>query len=205
MSRNNWSIVADILGQSPAAPLKFERQSSASEMVRSMESEIERLMHLLKDLRRKVREDDLTGLLRRDEFFYRLSQILGEGQGGNLSILMIDIDDFKNLNDTKGHQAGDEALKRVAQVIGRCSRTGAATGRYGGEEFIVAICGGEKLAKALGEALRRQIAKEVGVTVSVGIASAHQAEFEASRMVAMADEALIRAKSGGKNRVCTAA
>lgn len=177
----------------------------ASELLHNMEGEIQRLMHLLKDLRKKVREDDLTGLLRRDEFFYRLSQILREGQGGNLSILMIDIDNFKALNDSEGHQAGDVALKRVAQVIGRCGRTGAATGRYGGEEFIVAICGSEKLAKALGEALRRQIAKEVGVTVSVGIASAHQAEFEASRMVAMADDALFRAKQGGKNRVCTAA
>ncbi len=177
----------------------------ASEMIRNMESEVLRLMHLLKDLRKKVREDDLTGLLRRDEFFYRLSNILSEGQGGNLSILMIDIDNFKILNDSKGHQAGDEALKRVAQVIGRCGRTGAATGRYGGEEFIVAICGGEMLAKALGEALRRQIAKEVGVTVSVGVASAHQAEFEASRMVAMADDALLRAKQSGKNQVCIAA
>lgn len=176
-----------------------------SELLHNMEGEIERLMHLLRDLRKKVREDDLTGLLRRDEFFYRLAQILREGQGGNFSILMIDIDNFKQLNDSRGHQAGDEALKRVAQVIGRCGRTGAATGRYGGEEFIVAICGSEKLAKALGEALRRQIAREVGVTVSVGIASAHQAEFEASRMVAMADEALYRAKQGGKNRVCTAA
>lgn len=184
---------------------KTELPAPPSELLDGMETEIARLMHTLRDLRRKVRHDDLTGLLRRDEFFYRLEQLLREGQGGNFSILMIDIDNFKKLNDENGHQAGDVALQRVASVIGRCGKTGAATGRYGGEEFIVAICGSEKLAMALGEALRRQIAKEVGVTVSVGTASAQQAEFEASRMVSMADEALYRAKVSGKNKVCSAA
>lgn len=199
-----------VVGQ--VAPVALQSKNSAqktgivaSEILDGLEGEIHRLMHTLRDLRKKVRHDDLTGLLRRDEFFHRLAQILGEGQGGNLSILMIDIDNFKKLNDEHGHQAGDVALKRVANVISRCGKTGAATGRFGGEEFIVAICGSELLAKALGEALRRQIAKEVGVTVSVGIASAHQAEFEASRMVAMADTALYSAKRGGKNKVCLAA
>lgn len=177
----------------------------ASELLETMELEIHRLMRTLEKLKTKVRHDDLTGLLRRNEFFAHLAKTLQHGQGGNLSILMLDIDNFKKLNDQEGHQAGDVALQRVAEVISRCTQTGAAAGRYGGEEFIIAVCGSEMLAKALGEAIRRQVAKEVGLTVSVGIASAHQAEFEASRMVAMADRALSEAKRAGKNRVMAAA
>lgn len=178
---------------------------AASEMIEAMEKEVHRLMRTLKILKSKVRRDDLTGLLRRDEFFADLAKTMQQGQGANLSILMLDVDNFKQLNDQEGHQAGDVALQRIAGVISRCAHTGATVGRYGGEEFIVAVCGSELLAKALGEAIRRQVAKEVGVTVSVGIASAHQAEFEASRMVAIADKALAHAKQAGKNQVVSAA
>ena len=113
----------------------------ASEVLEHMEGEITRIMKSLKCLRNKVRNDDLTGLLRRDEFFARLARHVQGGQGSSVSILMMDIDDFKILNDQEGHQAGDVALMRTAKVISRCSKIGAVTGRYGGEEFIVAVYG----------------------------------------------------------------
>lgn len=174
-----------------------------SEALENMEQQIFRIMRTLQRLKHRVGKDDLTGLLRRDEFFSRVERAIG--QGGEVAVILVDIDNFKNLNDTEGHLMGDHVLQRVAQVIGRCAKAGATTGRFGGEEFIVAHCGTLASAKALAEALRRQIEKEVNVTVSVGVAAALQANKEIRRMVGMADQALYQAKRTGKNKVCIAA
>ena len=177
----------------------------ATDMLDNLEGEIFRVMRTLQKLKLRVGKDDLTGLYRRDEFFSRLEQMLGGSQGADVAVIMIDIDNFKKLNDRDGHIAGDHVLKRVAEVIARCAKAGATTGRYGGEEFIVGHCGNETSAMALAEALRRQIEREVNVTVSVGVATARQANAEIRRMVGMADQALYQAKHLGKNRVALAA
>ena len=179
--------------------------NTTSEMLEDVEAEVFRIMRTLQKLKTKVGTDDLTGLNRRDEFFTRLDHMMRASQGGDVAVILIDIDNFKKINDTEGHLMGDHVLKRVADIIQRCSKAGAATGRYGGEEFIVAHCGTQSSAKALAEALRRQIEREVNVTVSVGVATALNCSGEIRKMVGMADEALYQAKRTGKNKVCLAA
>lgn len=176
--------------------------NNAVGIIDSLEQEIERIQRTIKALKHKVACDDLTGLLRRDEFFHSLERMIGQGE---VSVIMLDIDNFKMINDTEGHQSGDLAIQRVAHVVARTVRAGATAGRYGGEEFIIAHCGNAESAKALAEALRRQIEREVCVTVSVGVATARQANNVIGQMVGMADKALYAAKKTGKNRVCLAA
>lgn len=176
-----------------------------TQMIEKMEHEIVRMMSTLQKLKGRVGNDDLTGLLRRDEFFHRLEKMTQASQGSNVAVIMIDIDNFKLINDQDGHVAGDHVIQRVAKVLQRCKKIGAQVGRFGGEEFIIAFGGSATQAKNLAEALRRQIEREVNVTVSVGVATALNAEWEIRKMVGMADDALYQAKHTGKNRVCLAA
>lgn len=185
--------------------LQTSQAQVTSEILGEIEGEVLRMMGTLQKLKTRVAHDDLTGLLRRDEFFHRLQGLMSAGQGGEVTLVLIDIDDFKRINDTDGHVVGDHVLQRVAAVLKRCERIGAEIGRFGGEEFILAIGAPQEAARALAEAIRRQIQREVNVTVSVGLSTATSANWEVRRMVGSADEALYEAKRTGKNRVCLAA
>jgi diguanylate cyclase (GGDEF)-like protein len=173
-------------------------------MLETLEGDITRVMSMLQKLRHRVNNDDLTGLLRRNEFFRRLGSMLS-ARGGDVSVILIDIDNFKRINDLEGHIVGDHVLQRVSQVIQRCLKAGAEAGRFGGEEFVVAFPASQERTAVLAEALRRQIQREVNVTVSVGVATARAADWEVRKMVGMADHALYQAKHAGKNQVCIAA
>lgn len=180
-------------------------KEAASQMLVEVESEIERITKLLQKLKGRIANDDLTGLLRRDEFFHRLNRLIASSQGADVAVIMLDIDNFKAINDNEGHVVGDHVLQRVGQVLRRCLKIGAEVCRFGGEEFIVAFGAPAATAQSLAEALRLQIQREVNVTVSVGVATAKSASWEIRRMVGMADQALYQAKHTGKNRVCLAA
>jgi two-component system cell cycle response regulator len=127
-----------------------------------------------------------------------------------LSLAMIDVDHFKDINDTYGHQAGDMVLRRLAGVLRRCSRQSDVVARYGGEEFAV-ILPETQLFDALqfAEKIRAAVAAEdMGegmpprVTVSIGVAAMGHSIFRtAAELVAAADAALYRAKAKGRNRV----
>lgn len=198
----------DSMNNNRRANRDAEQASSASElpsaMLESLEGDVTRMMEMLQKLRHRVNNDDLTGLLRRNEFFRRLDSMVS-ARGGDVSVILIDIDDFKRINDREGHVVGDHVLQRVSRVIQRCLKAGAEAGRFGGEEFVVAFAAGEKRTAVLAEALRRQIQREVNVTVSVGVATARAADWEVRKMVGMADQALYQAKNAGKNQVCIAA
>ena len=165
-------------------------------------------------------QDPLTGLYNRRYMDERLGSELAASNrhGRPLSLLMIDIDHFKRVNDEHGHVAGDEALKMVAFVLRGAVRKEDVISRYGGEEFVV-IARETPLdgARALAERIRRAIeksrfawqGKELGVTVSVGVtASVALAEFVPGRterdLLAAADRALYAAKQAGRNRVVAA-
>ncbi len=184
--------------------MKRRNLEVASQMIQEMESDVHKMMGMIQKLKNRVACDDLTGLLRRDEFFQRLETMTAQAHGGAISVIMVDIDNFKAVNDLEGHIVGDHVLHRVAKVLKRCVRAGAEVGRFGGEEFILAISTGMHQAKVLAEALRRQIQREVNVTVSVGVATAEN-HGEIRRMVGQADQALYQAKQTGKNKVCLAA
>ena len=130
-----------------------------------------------------------------------------------LSILMIDVDMFKNYNDYYGHKAGDECLKRVTAVLGSVlHRPADVVARYGGEEFVALLPetdreGAKRIANEIRDTLAQQpiahAASEVAdhVTVSIGIASAVPSMSESvETLVEHADKALYRAKSAGRNR-----
>jgi len=128
-----------------------------------------------------------------------------------LSVVMLDVDHFKNVNDTHGHLVGDFVLQRLAKLAQGTIRTEDVFARYGGEEFGI-ICRGVSLESAgiLGERIRAIVAGapfevddvKLPVTVSVGVATFPDAKVEgALELVAAADEALYQAKRGGRNRV----
>ena len=130
---------------------------------------------------------------------------------GDLSLVLIDVDHFKKVNDTHGHLAGDYVLARLAELISATLRAEDVFGRYGGEEFLV-ICRGIRLANAgvVGERLRAAIqasvfeyaTKVIPLTVSVGVASRITEKVEtASQLFVAADGALYEAKAAGRNRV----
>src|SRR5450432_3247727 len=128
-----------------------------------------------------------------------------------LALVLFDIDHFKKVNDTHGHQAGDHVLSEIATLLTAALRAEDVFARYGGEEFAV-ICRGSDLAQAqvIGERLRRAAegrqfgydGKLIPVTISVGLAGMPDPTIkDASALVAAADEALYRSKQGGRNRV----
>lgn len=167
---------------------------------------------LYRQTRDQAIHDPLTGLYNRRFFMesYTVEWTLARRVGSPLSVLMIDVDWFKQFNDRYGHQVGDEVLRVVARVLKAVVRDVDVVGRYGGEEFIVALPGaaldgamevGEKLRAAV-EGTAFPLAASGGfahLTVSVGVASGHAGTPE--DLIRAADLALLQAKSAGRNRI----
>jgi diguanylate cyclase (GGDEF)-like protein/PAS domain S-box-containing protein len=148
--------------------------------------------------------DSLTGLRNRRAFDARLAAAMHSRSA--VSLLMLDIDCFKNLNDNYGHPAGDEVLRIVAGLLDGTSRGFDCVARYGGEEFALLLIDiGEEGALAIAERLRSTIEQYAWtacpVTVSVGVANRVMPREGAAELLAAADGALYRAKHLGRNRV----
>jgi len=157
--------------------------------------------------------DGLTGLYNRRYFFKRFAEVVENAQRYNtvFSILMIDIDHFKLFNDTYGHKAGDEILKRVAYIFSSRIRKVDIVARYGGEEFVVLFPRMKKKeAIDMGEKLRKNVelskfvfeGKPLGqkITISIGVASYPDDSRDAKEIVEIADRALYEAKRRGRNQ-----
>lgn len=153
-------------------------------------------------------QDRLTELFNRGEIESRLKQSVEDmrEQGKPVSVIMIDLDNFKSINDTFGHETGDHVLKTMAKVLKDCIRQGDAAGRWGGEEFLVALPGvGVEEACRVAERIRRTICeKELlpdrQVTASLGVAEVLPGE-DYLAFYHRLDENLYTAKHSGKNRV----
>jgi diguanylate cyclase (GGDEF)-like protein len=157
-------------------------------------------------LHRLVRIDPLTGLLNRRGGEEQLDELAAEKRP--FVLLVIDLDHFKRINDTHGHAAGDEVLRRTAMVISHCVRGGDVVARWGGEEMIVACvdCPPDQGVR-IAQKVRRKLEtssfgrlRRIAVTASIGVAAATPGEAF-STVFARADAALYRAKAGGRNRV----
>lgn len=148
-------------------------------------------------------KDSLTGLSNRRKF--TLDARAAQQQDGALQFLMIDIDDFKKINDTLGHDAGDEVLKKTADVIGRLS-AGHLCGRLGGEEFGIVFRGDVAAACAFADRLLHEVSAACvpARTISIGIAEFDK-DADLSVSYRLADRALYLAKHAGKNCYIVAA
>ncbi len=169
---------------------------------------------LVYSLRRELRSSDrdpLTGLRNRRSFYRFVHQMMLEHRGGRavVNVTMIDVDDFKKLNDTRGHAAGDEALVRIAGVLRHNSGPGVVVGRLGGEEFVVADLLDPARHAQMVERIRVGIAElPVRLTASLGTCAAEiDADVEAEhpqfldQLIGAADAAMYRSKRAGGNRV----
>ena len=157
--------------------------------------------------------DGMTGLFNHREFYQALRRELERARRyrHTLSLLIIDVDDFKQFNDRYGHPAGDSALRRVAELLKRCARTTDILSRYGGEEFAVILPESTPAgALMVAERMKTEVGGHnfvpnskypVHLTVSIGIYSTDDGGVSEDQMVSLADEAAYLAKKSGKNRV----
>lgn len=167
-------------------------------------------------VRELARRDQLTGLLNRREFEDRYYDEFQRANryGKFLSALMADLDHFKEINDTYGHQLGDEVLRRMGEVLQDMTRQVDIVGRYGGEEFVVVLPetdlkNGLRAAERINRELAAQeFAAEEGqtfsVTCSIGVAELASADGDPEGLIKQADGALYRAKESGRDQVVQA-
>jgi diguanylate cyclase (GGDEF)-like protein len=155
--------------------------------------------------------DGLTGIANRRSFDVTLDRYLARAVSSfePVSLVLIDIDHFKKLNDENGHQVGDDVLRQVAAVLVEHARVIDVPARYGGEEFAVVLpeCG-EDEAALVAERLRRALSAagtSRPITVSAGVATFPEHGATAESLIRAADDALYRAKAEGRNRVVSAA
>ena len=156
--------------------------------------------------------DGLTQLPNRNSILAELSASLesAAASGGRVCVAILDLDHFKQVNDTFGHLAGDEVLQQAAIRLSCCIRNTDAIGRYGGEEFLIVFRDVDRHAGIERcERIRRIICNEpipwaahhLSISCSIGIASTHGVPVSAKSLIAEADDALYRAKASGRNRV----
>ena len=186
--------------------LLFERESVLSAEIGTLSQRIDGLIS-------QVGRDPLTGLLNRRAFQERLEHelIAGRASGRPVTIALIDVDNFKQVNDTLGHQVGDQVLQAIASVlIGECRASDIAA-RYAGDEFVMVFPGttettARQICERVGASVRRineQLApfSRVAISLSIGVAATVQCRRNVAQLVTIADAAMYDAKAQGKNRV----
>ena len=160
-------------------------------------------------LRKQATLDPLTGLNNRRHFETLATHVLARSQrdGTPVALLLCDVDHFKRVNDTHGHEAGDEVLRRLARTLESRLRGSDVVARLGGEEFVALLPdtdlnGAQSIAQALVTAMAEQQDPVVGtITVSAGVATMRGAEDNGAAMLRRGDAALYDAKGQGRNRV----
>jgi diguanylate cyclase len=192
-----------------------ERNRVLEQQLSASSARISRLKDSMADLKREATTDILTGLFNRKALNIRLRRALSEAKadGSPLSVLMLDVDHFKRINDTYGHHGGDLVLRLIGRLLSESVKGRDTSARYGGEEFAVILVGadlkaGASVANQIRLALEsknlvkgRSTDNSHKVTVSIGVAQFRPNETAAS-LLERADVAMYQAKQLGRNRVC---
>jgi diguanylate cyclase (GGDEF)-like protein len=177
--------------------------------------DITELTKIKHEMERLAHTDFLTGLANRRYFMQRLTEETERVKRGNqpMSVLLLDMDSFKRINDTHGHDIGDRVLQVIASVTLEVKRISDVAARIGGEEFAMLLPdtdreGAVKLAQRLRRTINEQMIADarggpIQVTASIGVATMSQADRGLDHILTHADRALYRAKDAGRNRVCT--
>ena len=167
--------------------------------------------HMYQALEEQATTDGLTGLVNHRTFQERFSAMLGRADRHKfpVSLILTDIDHFKKVNDTYGHPAGDEVLRRVAAILKASARKIDIVARYGGEEFAIVLEATDRAgARQLAERIRIEVAQQnfqsgkgpFKATLSLGVASYPEDARAKADLIAQADQSLYAAKHGGRNR-----
>ncbi|WP_458524485.1 GGDEF domain-containing protein [Onishia taeanensis] len=189
------------------APLHQERDHT-----RRLLREVAHRQSLEAQLRGLAERDALTGLANRRHFMMRAQALLQDARDGQapFTLCMLDVDHFKTINDTWGHSHGDRVLTAIAHACQQSLRPQDVIGRFGGEEFVVALPDTRlDEARAIAERLRSKIATltlegathEPPLTITIGISAAHAEETDLDALIRRADQALYVGKRTGRNRV----
>ncbi|MGO1719933.1 MAG: GGDEF domain-containing protein, partial [Luteimonas sp.] len=209
MRAPSWGAL--ILRRSGQEGFAADEMALASEFCRVTQMHIDQAVAAIK-LRQSAELDALTGSLNRrsvDQWLVR-SFAEADRDGQLLSVLFVDLDRFKGVNDRYGHAAGDQCLRAVAGALAGALEEGDVFGRYGGEEFIAILPGrGGAAARQAGERLRAAVERlavdwegqTIKLTVSVGVATRRDGEHTPAATIERADKALYASKRAGRNCV----
>jgi diguanylate cyclase len=219
---NDLSEISDIISavMQDTRGVQFNLQRSRDELIDTQQKvdeyqhRVTQLEQELASVSERMHEDHLTSLPNRRGLVRAFESEVARSERRNepLSLAVLDIDNFKNVNDTLGHQAGDLALVHLARVVRQALRPSDVIARFGGEEFVI-LLGGTKVDDGIGvmSRVQRELTKhffmhnneKVLITFSAGVAERQPGETQED-LVERADQALYRAKQAGKNRVLPA-
>lgn len=195
------------------AKILVHKNAEISEQDKALRAANQRLTEKSEELHRAATTDPLTALSNRGHVMKQMIEAFDshKARGARMSLLLIDLDRFKSINDSLGHQFGDRVLIAAARILRDEMRDGDPLGRYGGEEFVAALPGigadeaaliAERLRHGIQSKMRTMEDREIGMTTSIGLAELQEVGVVSlSALIAAADEALYRAKDNGRNRI----
>jgi len=209
--KQDFAAITSFIVKITSLDMSLATETYHQSFMSDLEDEVKMASLRESHLRTQVEMDPLTGLLNRASVFERLTNAIHNAQvdAGKFCLLMLDIDHFKKVNDTYGHQVGDEIITQVASAISKTLREKDIAGRYGGEEFIIGLTGvgaecGEKIANRICKDLANSPimanSQPLNLTVSIGLTSL-KFDDDLQAMIRRADKALYSAKGAGRNRV----
>jgi len=198
-----------------AVPGEVGRADAVERENAQLREQVAMLKEQVRMLTEKAETDALTGLLNRAAFETRMDGMIksldgerkSDGAFGRVSLLFVDVDTFKSINDTQGHEAGDKVLQAIANILKGNIRESDCAARWGGDEFAVGLLNAGDAAKEIADEIRAEVAaleSPIGpVTVSIGVGET-TGRRSVLQLYARADEALYEVKEAGRNAAIVA-